>query len=260
MTSKLGEINLNLPNHDNFHAQLLGLTDSHIHYFAQNPQFPQKKVGVHKRMLPAFQALVAKAKELGITIEIASGFRSFERQLLIWNNKFTGKTAIKNIQGETLAFDKLSSWELIQAILLYSALPGGSRHHWGCDIDIYAPNLLSQDQQLQLEPWEYEQDGPMAKLSSFLAKEAQLLGFYFPYDCYRGGIAKEPWHLSYAPLANQYQQAFDIKKLNQCVGKADIKGKQTIITNLDKIVEQFIVNINPELLSTNTQVTGAFHG
>jgi len=150
--------------------------------------------------------------------------------------------------------------EIIESILLFSALPGASRHHWGCDIDIYAPNLLPQNQQLQLEPWEFEQAGPMAELSEFLTKEAHLLGFYFPYDCYRGGIAHEPWHLSYKPLAIKYQQAFDIRILNQCLNEVDIKGKNTISNNLANIVKQFIENINPDLLSTSTQVTGAFHG
>jgi LAS superfamily LD-carboxypeptidase LdcB len=242
---------------DNFQAQILGLTDSHIHYFAQNSQFPHKKVGIHKGMASAFQALVAKGKEVGISIEIASGFRSFERQLLIWNNKFTGKTAIKNNHGETIDVAELASLDVMLSILLFSALPGASRHHWGCDIDIYAANLLPSKQALQLEPWEYEQTGPMAKLSKFLAKEAHPLGFYFPYDRYRGGVAAEPWHLSYAPLASKYQHAFDISALRQCLNETDIKGKKTIMNNLPHIVKQFVLNTN---LSTKAQVTGAIHG
>ncbi len=258
--SETGDNNVIAPLHDNLQAQLLGLTDSHIHYFAQNSQYPDKKVGIHKDMYPAFQALVAKGKEVGISIEIASGFRSFERQLLIWNNKFTGKTAIKNIHGETVDLTELSSFDVMQSILLFSALPGASRHHWGCDIDIYAPNLLPADQQLQLEHWEYEPTGPMAKLSEFLAKEAQPLGFYFPYDSYRSGVAAEPWHLSYAPLANKYQQAFDTSALKQCLNETNIKGKNTLINHLPHLVKQFVLNINPDLLSTSTQITGAIHG
>lgn len=260
MLSKIGDTGLNEANNDNFQAQALGLTDSHIHYFAQNLLFPDKKVGVHQHMLPAFQALAAKAKTVGITIEIASGFRSFERQLLIWNNKYAGKTAVKNIHGECVDLTALSADDIIQAILLFSALPGASRHHWGCDIDLYAPNLLAKDQQLQLEPWEYESSGPMAKLSEFLAKEAQGLGFYFPYDSYRQGVAKEPWHLSYAPVANTYQQAFDINTLKQCLSDTEINGKTAIIDNLANIVEKFVMNVNPNNLSENTQLTGIYNG
>ncbi len=260
MHSKTGDNSLINSVNDKFQAQILGLTDSHIHYFAQNSLFPEKKVGIHQQMRPAFHALVAKGKEVGLVIEIASGFRSFERQLLIWNNKYTGKTAVKDIHGKTLALAKLSPLEIIQSILLFSALPGASRHHWGCDIDIYAPNLLPKEQPLQLEPWEYKQTGPMAKLTEFLATEAQALGFFFPFDSYRGGIAAEPWHLSYAPLANKYQQAVDISALKQCLTETNINGKNTIINELTNIIEQFILNINPNNLSTATPATGATRG
>lgn len=243
---------------DNFQRQLLGLTDSHIHYFAQDSHFPEKKVGIHHQMLPAFETLVSKGKEAGISLEIASGFRSFERQLIIWNNKFTGKTDIKDVNGETVALSGLSSEDIVKSILLFSALPGASRHHWGCDIDIYAPCLLSENQQLQLEPWEYLPSGPMAKLSDFLSKEAHQLGFYFPYDSFRGGVAAEPWHLSYAPLANKYQQAFNIAELTKCLTEANIKGKSEIINNLTEIVEQFVLNINPNNFSLTS--SGNTHG
>lgn len=225
-------------------AQILGVTDSHIHYFAQDLKHPEKKVGVHQQMLPAFQQLVAKAKDFGISIKIASGFRSLDRQLIIWNNKFNGKSVIKDKQGDIVEVNSLSELDICKAILLYSALPGASRHHWGSDIDIYADNLLAKDQALQLEPWEYEPTGPMAKLSTFLQQEAQALGFYFPYDKYRGGVAAEPWHLSYIPVAKTYQQDIDINILINYLNNVDIAGKKTIIANIEAIAEQFIFNTN----------------
>lgn len=234
-------------------AQILGLTDSHIHYFVQNPQYPEHKVGIHKAMLSAFNRLVTKAETQGIRLEIASGFRSFTRQQQIWNNKFSGKTTIKDMNDKDVEIAALSALELVQSILLFSALPGASRHHWGCDIDIYAPNLLISGASLQLAPWEYQSTGPMAKLSTFLADEAKALGFYFPYDKYRGGVAAEPWHLSYAPLANQYQQHFDMAALANCINTADIYGKTTIINELESIVKQFVLNVNPD--SKQTQCT-----
>lgn len=229
--------------------QLLGLTDQHIHYFEQKSQQKAKQssnsssLGIHHLMLPDFQALVTSAAEADIDIEIASGFRSFERQLLIWNNKFTGKVAIKNLKGEQVNISQLSDYEIVEAIMLYSALPGASRHHWGCDIDVYAPNLL-MDKTLQLEPWEYDESGPMARLTDWLAENAEKFGFYFPYNNYIGGVAAEPWHLSYAPLAKQYQASFNIEELQQCLLLADIEGKEAIIDNLSALVNRFISNVN----------------
>lgn len=230
-------------------AQVLGLTDTHIHFFEQtktpdnNQVANSKKVGVHQLMLSDFQALVGSAAEADIEIKIASGFRSFERQLLIWNNKFTGKTSIKNIDGESINISSLCDVEIVEAILLFSALPGASRHHWGCDIDVYAPNLLD-GQSLQLEPWEYSSSGPMAKLSSWLIPNAGKYGFYFPYDSFRGGVAAEPWHLSYAVLAKQYQSSLSVDLLHALLLQTDIAGKEVIIEHLPKIFKRYINNVN----------------
>ncbi|MDO6507042.1 M15 family metallopeptidase [Colwellia sp. 4_MG-2023] len=232
-----------------FSAQALGLTDQHIDFFENatslNTDKPAnaKVLGIHKLMQNDYQALVDHAAKAGIEIQLASGFRSFERQLLIWNNKFTGKTAIKDIDGKVININKLSEFEIMNAILLFSALPGGSRHHWGCDIDIYAPNLLGDDK-LQLEPWEYDASGPFAKLSSWLVEHAEQYGFYFPYDRFRGGIAEEPWHLSYAPLAKQYQAILSIELLQNLLLETDIAGKDTIIEHLPVIFKRYINNVN----------------
>ncbi len=234
-------------NHNDISAQLLGLTDEHIHYFKHEQKNKKtanaKALGIHHQMLTSFQSLVANAAKDNIEIKIASGFRSFERQLLIWNNKFTGKTAIKAINGEQVNISELSKLEIIEAILLFSALPGASRHHWGCDIDIYAKNLLG-GKALQLEPWEYNSSGPMAKLSSWLTDNAEKQGFYFPYDKFRGGIAAEPWHLSYAPLAKQYQSTFNLALLKERLLQADIAGKEVIIEYLPEIFKRYINNVN----------------
>ena len=238
-----------LTSNSDISAQVFGLTDKHIHFFEQTTKADAKQpansktLGIHQLMLNDFQALVNRAAEAEIEIKIASGFRSFERQLLIWNNKFIGKLSIKNIGGESINIGKLSDFEIVEAILLFSALPGASRHHWGCDIDIYAANLLGE-QALKLEPWEYAPSGPMAKLSSWLADNAGKHGFYFPYDSFRGGVAAEPWHLSYAPLAKQYQSEFNIDLLQELLLQTDIAGKEVIIENLPKIFIRYINNIN----------------
>jgi len=230
-------------------AQVLGLTDKHIHFFehatTQGIEKPanSKTLGIHQLMLSDFQALVRSAAKADIEIKIASGFRSFERQLLIWNNKFLGKISIKNIDGDPINISKLNDFEIVEAILLFSALPGASRHHWGSDIDIYAANLLD-GRTLQLEPWEYGPSGPMAKLSTWLADNAGKYGFYLPYDCFRGGIAAEPWHLSYAPLAKEYQSAISVELLQQCLLQTDILGKKAIIENLPEILNRYINNVN----------------
>lgn len=222
-------------------SQLLGLTEQHIHFF--DKKLYTNSVGIHHLMIDDFNALVRGAADDEITLKIASGFRSFERQCLIWNNKYTGKTPIKSSTGDIVSIEQLSEAEIVDAILLYSALPGASRHHWGCDIDIYAENLLD-GKPLQLEPWEYSSTGPMAKLSLWLKNNANKFGFYFPYDQYRGGVAAEPWHLSYIPLAKQYQSILTIELLEAILLKNNVAGKNSVIERLPIIFKQYINNVN----------------
>jgi len=214
-------------------TEVYGQTNQHIHFY-------HEKLGIHKEMLQPYEQLQAAAQQAGFDLTIASGFRSFERQLMIWNNKFTGKTAIKDAQGNTVNINNLTKLEKVHAILLYSALPGASRHHWGCDIDIYAPNLLSTGKTLQLEPWEYQKEGPFASLSAWLTMHIQTWDFYFPYASYQGGVAAEPWHISYAPISHKYQQHFNIKALAKVLEHSTIQGKETIVSHLDDIIARYV--------------------
>ena len=223
--------------------QLTGQNDNHIYYFSSG-------IGIHKEMKAGWLSMQTAAEKAGLNLAIASGYRSSERKLLIWNNKFTGQNPIKNLAGERVDLSNLSDKEKVIAILLYSALPGASRHHWGTDIDIYATNLLPQNQHLQLEPWEYEPDGPFATLTLWLNAHCHEFGFYFPYDEYRNGIANEPWHLSYAPLALSYQQQLTLPLLEQTLGCFNIHGRTSILELLPHIHQQFINNVNEGIIPT----------
>ena len=231
--------------------QVLGLTEQHIQLITNETKSSEglshSKVGIHHQMITAFNALKECAVTADIELKIASGYRSFERQLQIWNNKFLGISAIKDLNGNTVDIHTLSAEEIIESILLYSALPGASRHHWGCDIDVYAPNLLAANEQLKLEPWEYQQSGPMEKLSTWLSQHALEFGFYLPYDKYRGGVAEEPWHLSFLPLAKQYQETFNLQALQDCLINTDIAGKNEIIERLPEIAKRYINNVNTDV-------------
>jgi LAS superfamily LD-carboxypeptidase LdcB len=225
--------------HANIPSDLLltGKTDQHISYLTN-------RIGIHQEMLTAWLQLQDGAKTAGFDLQIASGFRNFERQLSIWNNKYALKTAVKDKQNKIIDLKSLNVSERINAILYFSALPGASRHHWGTDIDVFAANLLSSEQKLQLEPWEYQHGGPFADLSQWLSQHCQHYGFYRPYDIDRGGVAIEPWHLSYAPLSQQYQQTFSLALITSTIATSDILAKEEILTRLPSIYKKTIMNVN----------------
>lgn len=215
---------------------LFGLSDSHITYLSEHH-------GVHHQVLPAWQAIQAAAQKDGLDLCLASSFRSFDRQASIWNRKFSGELAVYDINEKAIELASLSTDEKIKAIMLFSALPGASRHHWGTDIDIYSPSLLPKGKKLQLEVWEYQEDGPMHSLFQWLTENAEKFGFFFPYDQYRGGVSAEPWHLSYAPISSEYQSHLTIQNLAKCISHSDINGKDTVLNNLSELFQQFIINI-----------------
>lgn len=217
--------------------QLCGQSDSHITWLSEN-------LGIHKDMVNAWQLLCDAALKDGLSIKIASGFRSFDRQLSIWNRKFTGELLTKDNNNQVVNMSQLTDAEKVEAILVYSALPGTSRHHWGTDIDVYADNLLLTGQKLQLEPWEYQQGGPFEKLGVWLKNNIQSFGFMLPYDKDRGGVAIEPWHLSYYPLASLYLDKLTTEILAETLLQSDILGKEAILKKLPYIVSQYVQNIN----------------
>jgi len=190
----------------------------------------------------AFERLQLRAAESGMELAIASGYRSFERQLSIWNRKVRGQLPVLDPQGQTMEISKLSDIEKVFAILRWSALPGASRHHWGTDCDVYDKAAMPSGYSLQLT--QEEARGLFAALHGWLDSQIatqRAEGFFRPYDVDRGGIAPEPWHLSYAPLAETCQQAFCIHRLAKILQVADMELKEVVLENLMDIYRRFIL-------------------
>lgn len=168
---------------------------------------------VHRDCLSDLEALRDDAAAAGFELAIASSFRSYDRQLLIWREKVAGKRAVLDANERPLCVDDLDEEQLLWSLLRWSALPGTSRHHWGTDLDVYdARTLREADCQLQLTVAECEAGGPLAEFHGWLSDaigRGQARGFARPYDQDRGGVAPEPWHLSHAAVARELQGAFD---------------------------------------------------
>jgi LAS superfamily LD-carboxypeptidase LdcB len=177
----------------------------------------------------------------GIDLHIASSFRDFERQLLIWNNKWLGLRPVLDIKGEPLDFSNMSDVEKLHGILTWSALPGASRHHWGTDLDVYDKTAIeSSGKSLQLDSSEYAKGGPCYTLVCWLDKHARDFGFIRPYSTYTGGVAAEAWHLSYQVLASKIAPMLTKDRLQRLIAATDIQGKHCILANLDEIFERYI--------------------
>lgn len=222
-------------------AQLTGLCASHL----QELRLPTQLVKVHIDVASDLEGLVSAADTEGIELSIASGFRDFMRQKAIWDGKFSGKRPIQDTQGKPLDTHALSAEQKLEAILRWSALPGGSRHHWGTDFDVYAKNHLPKDTQLKLEPWEYL-TGHQAELYTWLQENAPKHGFFFPYAVDRGGVAVEPWHISHKATSELALKHYSQQVLSQALLKHPIEGLDSVLEKLNTIYTQYIINISTD--------------
>ncbi|EMA4782146.1 M15 family metallopeptidase [Providencia huashanensis] len=188
----------------------------------------------------AFLAMQQTATKAGFKLQSASAFRDFSRQQLIWNEKFTGLRPVLDTHSQPLDISQLSEGELCEAILHWSALPGASRHHWGTEIDVYDPLRIPTGQTLQLEPWEYEAGGYLAELNDWLTENMSTFDFYRPFTAIDTGVAYEPWHISYWPLAHEAEQLLTPEVIKQVLQQEEIYGKNWLINNLNYVFERYI--------------------
>ncbi len=199
---------------------------------------------MHRDIVDDFLALQQGAKKAGIDLTIASSFRDFHRQSAIWNAKFQGLRAVYTLEQQTVDLESLSDTEKCHAIMLYSALPGASRHHFGTDLDIYDTRPIDHDYKLQLTPDEYSASGPFAKLAAWLDDNLEKYGFYRPYQKFIGGVAPEPWHISHINQSTKMMQYLSLETVQQCIEQSELSGKQAILAELNTLYERYVLNIN----------------
>lgn len=193
----------------------------------------------------AFLKMQAAAEQDGIALAICSGYRSFERQLAIWNAKASGKRPLLDKNSLPVGdVGALSDDELVALILLWSALPGASRHHWGTDMDLFDSGQISKHE-LKLVNAEYEPQGPCYKLNLWLDERALDFGFYRPFQPGLSGVSPERWHLSFLPKAKGFLEKFDSDRLRQILDHSDVTLKQSLLRRLPELVETYVRRVAP---------------
>lgn len=188
----------------------------------------------------AFELLQADAAAAGFRLAIASSFRSFGRQLLIWNGKACGERPVHDDAGCPVDLAALDVEAQRQAILRFSALPGASRHHWGTDLDVFDAGAVAEGYQVALSPQEVAPGGVFDALHCWLDEHiarGRAHGFFRPYAQDRGGVAPERWHLSYAPLAAGCAQQLTPALLRACWDRCESGRPLLFETECDAALE-----------------------
>ena len=153
--------------------ELTGRARSHI------IEIEQPRFALHYEVVGPFLAMRDAALTQGIDLQAVSGFRDFDRQVVIWNRKWRGERTLFDRVGKPLEHSALSEPELVDAILCWSAIPGGSRHHWGTDVDVVDAAAMPPGYQVQLVPAEYAADGVFGRADE-MAGPAHAPVWFFP--------------------------------------------------------------------------------
>ena len=186
----------------------------------------------------AFEKMVLAAAQDSIQIQVVSSYRNFDRQLAIWNRKFT--------KNETLG---LTPEQNIKKITQFSTIPGTSRHHWGTDIDLIAAKPKIEGDVLLAHL--FENEGPYATLKKWMDEHANSFGFHLVYtkENERKGFQYEPWHYSYLPVSKKYLELYLKIELKSILKDKNILGKEYFTDEfILHYLEEYILGISPELL------------
>jgi LAS superfamily LD-carboxypeptidase LdcB len=139
---------------------------------------------------------------------------------------------------------RLDDAERVRAILIWSALPGASRHHWGTDFDVIDRAAVAPDYRPQLTVEEFTGTGPFVRLNEWLAANLANHGFFRPYTTDRGGVRPEPWHLSYAPVSGPALQALTLEVLTDAVEGSGLEGREIVLEQLPAIYDKYVVSVD----------------
>ncbi|MFC4309888.1 M15 family metallopeptidase [Steroidobacter flavus] len=199
---------------------------------------------LHYEAVASFLAMRDAARVDGIDLTPRSSFRDFQAQLGIWNRKWTGERAIYDRQGLLLDRKQLSDSAAVDAILCWSAIPGGSRHHWGSDVDVIDAAAVPPGYTVELLPGEYAPEGIFGRLSQWLDANMRRFGFYRPYRTDRGGVSPEPWHLSYAPISQAALESLSLSTLRRVLEASNIEGKAHVLARLPEIYTRFLLAVD----------------
>ena len=227
--------------------QLCGMDESHL--VAYHCPHADKDFLVHHEVHEPLKQLVAAAAADGHSLQIVSAYRSFSRQQDIWNRKWSGDLPCRDAGGQIIDLGEMGEMQKLWLILSWSAFPGLSRHHWGTDFDIFDAKAIAEGHRVELLPREFRSGGPCFELNNWLAAQAKVHQFFRPYSPYAGGVAEEPWHISFAPLAQNILQQ-TLKEQNKLLETLKLTlletaGAEVFLQYFDTVCQRFLHRINP---------------
>ncbi len=220
-------------------------------------EVPEANGWLHRHAAGPFLALRRAAAAGGLELRVASSFRDFERQRGIWNAKFFGERPVLDRRGQVVDVMALDERRRVLALLVWSALPGASRHHWGTDVDVVEGKAVIAGHRPRLIPSEYRRGGAFYPLTCWLDQNMRRFGFFRPYQQAGQGVQPEPWHLSFAPVARLALKALTPELLVSTIKGRGVEGEAAILELMPQIHQRYVCGISmpPRMRSRYAQIS-----
>jgi hypothetical protein len=96
----------------------------------------------------------------------------------------------------------------------------------------------------QLVPAEFAPGGPFAHLAHWLEANAAHFGFFRPFKGQRSGVQPEPWHYSFAPIAEPARKRLSVGVLRAALHTAPLAGKDQVLARIEELHHRYVARID----------------
>jgi hypothetical protein len=81
-------------------------------------------------------------------------------------------------------------------------------------------------------------------MHTWLTANAARYGFFRPFRGIRSGVQAEPWHYSFAPVAEPARRGLTAELLREVILAAPVLGKEEVLQNLDRLHARYVATID----------------
>ncbi len=85
---------------------------------------------------------------------------------------------------------------------------------------------------------------PRAGFSAWLEEHAARFGFFRPFRGRLSGVQPEPWHYSFAPVAEIARRELSAGVLADALAGAPLEGKVEVMERLDELHARYVAAID----------------
>jgi len=110
--------------------------------------------------------------------------------------------------------------------------------------DLVDRGLSEAGYQIKLTREEFAPGGPFAPLNLWLDTNAPRFGFFRPFQGVRSGVQPEPWHFSFAPIAERARRRLSAQVLRNAIEAAPLLGKDEVLESLDELHARYVAAID----------------